>query len=435
MVDPGATCVRILTLGCRLNQAESEEIARSLSLGGIRVVDEGFADVTVVNTCAVTHDAAKSSRKLVRKAVAAGSAVVVTGCYATASPEQCASLPGVTGMVSNEDKHALAESLIALPGIHAVPSPMAERQAPTVRGAFGVQTGCDSGCTFCAIPMTRGELASRNEDSVIEGIRAQVRSGVREVALTGVNLGRFGADEGRPGALADLVRRVLAEVPDLPWLRLSSIEAVCVTDDLLDAMASDQRVCRHLHIPLQSGDDATLAAMGRPYSCQEYAATVRRVRASLGPDVGVTADVLVGFPGETDASFEASAAFVRQLGLSRLHVFRYSSRPGTPAAKRPNQVPEEVKKERSRRMRGVGDDLARAFGHTFLRRKLLTMIERADVADGGHAQAELTGTATNYLKVTTTGHAGLVGSVVDIEIRDAGALGVAGVLTGSAALD
>lgn len=427
--------VRLLTLGCRLNQAESDETVRALKTAGLGVAaasgvpapGSAAGDVVVVNTCTVTSDASKSSRKLVRRAVESGARVVVTGCYAVAAPETWADEASVVAVVANKDKDDLAATVAGLGGLATSVRPPA-RGHGVVRQAFKVQTGCDEGCTFCIIPRTRGALASRDEDTVVAGIRAQVEAGAREVALTGVHLGKYGLDtDGRP-RLAELVGRILAEVHGLGWLRLSSIECGWVDDALLAAM-DDPRVCAHLHIPLQSGSDATLAGMGRPYTTAEYREAAARVRASLGPDAGLTTDLLVGFPGETDAHFADTLAFVEEMAFTKLHVFRYSPRPGTPAAECADRVPEGVKKERSARLRRMGDRLAAAFSARFVGRDLQVMVERAGPAAagaGGQPRPTLTGTAANYLKVTTSGSAGLVGAVVTVRVSEASASGVSG---------
>lgn len=432
--SPGGK-VHLLTLGCRLNRAESGETLRALRSAGVSVADGALPgegpdpdDVVVVNTCTVTADASKSSRKLVRRAAESGARVVVTGCYAVAVPDLCADLPGVVAVVANKDKDDLAAAVSGLGGLATAGDAPAPGGGPSVRQAFKVQTGCDEACTFCVIPETRGGLSSRGSDTVVDGIRSQVEAGAGEIALTGVHLGKYGLDtDGRP-RLAALVRRVLAEVDGLRWLRLSSIECGWVDDELLAAM-DDPRVCPHLHIPLQSGCDATLAGMGRPYTSAQYRAAAGRVRDALGPDAGLTADVLVGFPGESDADFAATVTFVEEIGFTKLHVFRYSPRPGTPAARRGDQVPEDVKKDRSARLRRTGDELAGAFGARFVGRDIDVMIEQASRdrgTDGSHVRPSLTGTAGNYLKVTTAGPAGLVGEVVPVAVASASSAGLRG---------
>lgn len=427
--------VHLLTLGCRLNQAESEETLRALRRADVHVAAGGLPgrgagpdDVVVVNTCTVTSDASKSSRKLVRRAADSGARVVVTGCYAVAAPELCEELPGVVAVVANKDKDHLAATVSGLGGLAHTVTESAEGGGAVVRQAFKVQTGCDEACTFCIIPQTRGVLSSRSGDVVVDGVRAQVAAGAAEVTLTGVHLGKYGLDtDGRP-RLAGLVRRVLAEVDGLRWLRLSSIECGWVDDELLAAM-DDARVCPHLHIPLQSGCDTTLAAMGRPYTTAQYAAVARRVRDVLGADAGLTTDVLVGFPGESETNFAATAEFVERIGFTKLHVFRYSPRPGTAAAGRAGQVPEDVKKDRSARLRRIGDGLTAAFGARFVGRELYVMIEQAERdrgVDRSHVRPTLTGTAGNYLKVTTAGPAGLVGEVVAVAVESASTAGVTG---------
>ncbi len=414
--------MRLLTLGCRLNQSESEETLRSLAGAGCDITSGDDADIVVVNTCTVTADASRSSRKLIRKATRSGARVVVTGCYAVAEPEWVSEHDGVDEVVANNDKDALATRVATLAGITPAagrewPVAFLGRHEPNVRQAFKVQTGCDESCSFCIIPATRGPLESRDGDAIIDGIRAQVAAGAAEVALTGVQLGKYGQDRAEPGALAGLVRRILGEVPELTWLRLSSIEAICVDDELLDLMATEPRICKHLHVPLQSGDDRVLAEMRRPCDAQTYVDILQRARYALGDDAGLTADVLVGFPGETEAAFAASCATVRAAGLTKLHVFRYSQRPGTDAAARHDQIPEQIKKSRSAELRGVGDELAERFNRRLVGRSVPVMIERV-------TGERLAGTTGSYVKVDAAGSSSLVGSVVAANVLSASAQGV-----------
>jgi threonylcarbamoyladenosine tRNA methylthiotransferase MtaB len=353
--------VIVHSFGCRLNLAEGDAIA---AFPG---------DVTVVNTCAVTAEAVRQARQAVRRAAAGGARVVATGCAAHLDPAGFAALPGVVRVLANDAKLVAAN----YPRGNADAAPAA---APRhTRGFVAVQTGCDHRCTFCLIPFARGPAQSFAPDAIVDRIAALVEQGCNEVILTGVDLTSFG-----PAPLGQLVQRVLRDVPALPRLRLSSLDAVEVDDALVEVLG-DARLMPHLHLSLQSGDDLILKRMRRRHSRAQaiaLAARVRRVR----PGIALTADFIAGFPTESEAAFANTVTLVADAGLTGVHVFPYSPRPGTPAARMP-QVRPEVARERAARLRAVGSEararaLAAAVGH---RQRILVE------ADGisGHTEAFL----------------------------------------------
>jgi len=334
--------VAFKTLGCRLNQAESEQALEALGARGFDLAHAGERpDVVVINTCTVTAESTASSRRLIRKTAEAhpDATVVVTGCYAVAEPEEVRAIPGVDLVIGNDHKDRIAELVTAVPAVRRLP--LLIRPAPAerlrTRVAVKAQTGCDEWCTFCIIPRTRGPLRSHPEEQVVADVRRQVERGVREVVLTGVHLGKYGEDRGEREALARLVDRLTA-IDGLLRLRLSSVLPVQVTPALVERVRDDPKVCRHLHVPLQAGDDEVLARMHRPYRIAEFLDRVEHAKAEV-PGLGLSTDVIVGFPGETRAQFAATMAVVERVGFSKLHVFRYSQRPDTPAATMPDQVP------------------------------------------------------------------------------------------------
>jgi threonylcarbamoyladenosine tRNA methylthiotransferase MtaB len=287
--------------------------------------------------------------------------------------------------------------------------PLLHRPAPAerlrTRVAIKAQTGCDEWCTFCIIPRTRGPLRSHPEDQVVADVRQQVERGVREVVLTGVHLGKYGEDRGERDALARLVDRLTA-IDGLLRLRLSSILPVQVTPALVERVRDDPKVCRHLHVPLQAGDDQVLERMHRPYRIAEFLDRVEHAKAEV-PGLGLSTDVIVGFPGETRPQFAATMAVVERVGFSKLHVFRYSQRPDTPAATMPDQVPVGEKKARAGELIALGNELRRRFHEAHVGRPLEVLVEAA--ADG---LAE--GTSDNYVKVRFPGGAELVDRVVTV---------------------
>jgi threonylcarbamoyladenosine tRNA methylthiotransferase MtaB len=423
MAEAGAAPkVAFKTLGCRLNQAESEQALQALGARGFDLAHAGERpDVVVINTCTVTAESTASSRRLIRKTAEAnpGATVVVTGCYAVADPDEVKAIPGVDLVVGNDDKDRLAELVAAVPAVRRLPLVM--RPAPVerlrTRVAVKAQTGCDEWCTFCIIPRTRGPLRSHPEDQVVADVRQQVERGVREVVLTGVHLGKYGEDRGERDALARLVDRLTA-IDGLLRLRLSSILPVQVTPALVERVRDDPKVCRHLHVPLQAGDDQVLERMHRPYRIAEFLDRVEHAKAEV-PGLGLSTDVIVGFPGETRPQFAATMAVVERVGFSKLHVFRYSQRPDTPAATMPDQVPVGEKKARAGELIALGNELRRRFHEAHVGRPLEVLVEAA--ADG---LAE--GTSDNYVKVRFPGGAELVDRVVTVRGLRADAEGMEG---------
>ena len=430
MAEAGAAPkVAFKTLGCRLNQAESEQALQALGARGFDLAHAGEQpDVVVINTCTVTAESTASSRRLIRKTAEAnpGATVVVTGCYAVADPDEVKAIPGVDLVVGNDDKDRLAELVAAVPAVRRLPLVM--RPAPVerlrTRVAVKAQTGCDEWCTFCIIPRTRGPLRSHPEDQVVADVRQQVERGVREVVLTGVHLGKYGEDRGEREALARLVDRLTA-IDGLLRLRLSSVLPVQVTPALVERVRDDPKVCRHLHVPLQAGDDQVLERMHRPYRIAEFLDRVEHAKAEV-PGLGLSTDVIVGFPGETRPQFAATMAVVERVGFSKLHVFRYSQRPDTPAATMPDQVPVGEKKARAGELIALGNELRRRFHEAHVGRPLEVLVEAA--ADG---LAE--GTSDNYVKVRFPGGAELVDRVVTVRGLRADAEGMEGERMGGAA--
>lgn len=420
--------VLLKTLGCRLNQSESAEIESAFASHGMRVAErDGDADVVVVNTCTITAESSRSSRRLIRRAIREnpGAEVVVTGCYAVAAPEDVGAIEGVARVVPNKDKDDIAAA-VAGPDRSATPIEIRPSRSPLPalqpRATLKVQTGCDEPCTFCIVPQTRGGLNSRGSDSLVDRALDLAARGAREVTLSGVHLGKYGLDLAARGGLAQLARRLLDLLPGEVRIRLSSLEATWLDDELIGLMASEPRLCRHLHLPLQSGDDGVLARMKRPYTSTEYLAIVDRARSGVD-GLAVTSDVMVGFPGESKEAFEATLDVVRRADFSKLHVFRYSSRDGTPAAEMGEQIASDEKKERSRRLRKLGDRLRLDFHRREAGRsgRLDVLIESSGPARASDpGRPALYGLTDNYIKVATSGPAGWVGSIASVDVVEVG---------------
>ncbi|MDO9710630.1 tRNA (N(6)-L-threonylcarbamoyladenosine(37)-C(2))-methylthiotransferase MtaB [Paracraurococcus lichenis] len=377
--------IEVLTFGCRLNTYESEAM-RDLA------AKAGHARTIVVNTCAVTAEAERQARQAIRKASRdnPGANIVVTGCAAQIAPERWAGLPGVARVIGNADK--LKPETWAL---DAPPAPVTDIMAATetaahlvtdfagrARAFVQVQQGCDHRCTFCVIPFGRGPSRSVPIGAIVEQVRALVARGYREVVLTGVDITSYGPDlPGRP-SLGQMVRRLLALVPELPRLRLSSLDPVEVDDDLWRLIEGEERLLPHLHLSLQHGADLILKRMKRRHLRADALAFARRARA-LRPDMAFGADLIAGFPTETEAQFRETLDLVAEMELSFLHVFPYSERPGTPAARMP-QLPVPLRKERAARLRQAGAEAAARFYAGRLGREEQVLFERDDRGHTAH---------------------------------------------------
>lgn len=424
------------TIGCRLNQAEIERYARQFRAAGHTLVpNPEEADLAVVNTCAVTSAAAADSRQKVRQVNRAGvEEVVVTGCWSTLKPKEAAALPGVTRVVPNAGKDLLVPEVLQLDSETFDLEPAEREPIPGARLRtrlfIKVQDGCDNRCTFCVTTLARGAGRSRPPEAVIAEVRAALQgsggvdaagepSAVREIVLTGVHLGSWGQDISPRLHLSHLVQAILAET-GVPRLRLSSLEPWDLDADFF-SLWEDPRLCRHLHLPLQSGCAATLRRMARKTTPESFAALVSAARALI-PGVSITTDVITGFPGETEAEFEESLAFVRQMRFAGGHVFTYSARTGTAAARMPGQVPQPVRKERNARLRQAIAESGHRYQQRFLGKVLPVLWESATAL--GPAGWDLNGLTDNYLRVSATAPRHLWNQITPVKLTglESGAL-------------
>ncbi|MBB2204728.1 tRNA (N(6)-L-threonylcarbamoyladenosine(37)-C(2))-methylthiotransferase MtaB [Gluconacetobacter takamatsuzukensis] len=374
----------ILTFGCRLNTYESEVMRGHAA---------GLDDVIIVNTCAVTAEAERQARQAIRRAHRdrPDARIVVTGCAAQIDPGRWEGLPGVARVLGNREKlEAASWTPAALGEGRAVSDIMAATEtvphlvtefAGRTRAFVEVQQGCDHRCTFCIIPFGRGPSRSVPVGAVVEQVRTLVASGYREVVLTGVDITSWGGDLPGQPALGQLCRRLLVLVPELERLRLSSVDPVEIDEDLWRLLESERRFMPYLHLSLQAGSDMVLKRMKRRHLVADVAAVIERARACR-PDLGIGADVIAGFPTESDALFDETLDFVRGQGLPYLHVFPYSERPGTPAAKMP-AVPVATRRERAARLRAAGQEAAQAYHARLLGRTLNVLLE---TATSGHSE-------------------------------------------------
>ncbi|MCX6034632.1 MAG: MiaB/RimO family radical SAM methylthiotransferase [Chloroflexi bacterium] len=397
------------TIGCRLNQAEIESLARQFRAAGHEIVATAAeADLAVVNTCTVTAEAASDSRAAIRRAKRLGAGnVVITGCWATLEPEKAAALTGVTRIVPNLQKESLAADLLGLPQEFFDLEPVARQPLPGLhqrtRAFIKVQDGCDNACAFCSTRLARGASRSRPLDEIVMDVNSAVKGGAHEIVLTGVQLGSWGLDpsisSGRgfqpARRIPDLVAALLART-SAPRLRLSSLEPWDLEADFFN-LWNDPRLCRHLHLPLQSGSAGVLRRMRRKTTPDSFAALVRSARRAI-PDAAITTDVIVGFPGETDEEFVETLEFVRSMHFAGGHVFSFSARPGTPAAHMKGQVRGEQVKARSVALRAVLAESAEAFRRKFIGRTMPVLWEATSILTDEGWQIE--GLTDNYIRVT-----------------------------------
>ncbi|MEZ0396150.1 MAG: MiaB/RimO family radical SAM methylthiotransferase [Anaerolineales bacterium] len=389
------------TIGCRLNQAEIEALARQFRAVGHEIVASAAeADLTVINTCTVTAEAASDSRAAIRRAARLGGGrILATGCWATLEPQAAAALPGVWRVVPNQAKDTLAADLLALPPEFFDLEPLARQPLPGLRArtrAFlKVQDGCDNACTFCITTLARGPGRSRRPEAVLAEVRAALAGGAQEVVLTGVHLGSWGQDLTPPQRLGELTAAILAQT-EVPRLRLSSLEPWDLTPDFF-ALWADSRLCPHLHLPLQSGSPAVLRRMARKTTPEAFADLLAAARTAI-PDLAVTTDLIAGFPGESEAEFAETLDFVRAMQFAGGHVFTYSPRPGTAAARLPGRVRGEVARQRGALLRQVLAESAQAYRTRFIGRTLPVLWETASPLAGGLWRLE--GLTGNYLRVT-----------------------------------
>jgi threonylcarbamoyladenosine tRNA methylthiotransferase MtaB len=393
----------VKTFGCRASQADGAAIEAALTARGLaNAGGASCADLVVLNTCTVTATADDELRQTIRRIhrESPSASILVTGCYAQRAPQEIAAMPGVWLVAGNSHKARIAELVETSAPYHGqvhvgdifaqhdfLSSPVEDALGDRTRPNLKIQDGCNNRCSFCIIPFVRGRSRSAPADAAIEQVR-RLAEKYREVVLSGINLGRWGRDLSGSQRFADLVHRILDETP-VERLRLSSVEPMDWSDDLLSLVASSPRIAKHVHAPLQSGSDRVLRRMHRKYRPRHYADRIAKARA-LMPDCAVGADVMTGFPGETEEEFEESRGFIESLPFTYLHVFTYSERPGTPAAESPDQVPMEVRKRRTHILRELGARKNLEFRRAMMGRTLSTVT----IEDGSVALSD------NYLKIS-----------------------------------
>jgi threonylcarbamoyladenosine tRNA methylthiotransferase MtaB len=422
------------SIGCRLNQSEMETMARQLLAAGHEIVtDSAEADKAIINTCAVTREAAKDARNITRRLHRQNeqTEILLTGCYATIAPEELGRVLGAGRIVTNRDKDQLVQIIdpqarIDLPLFEQEPvlREILAGSSGNTRAFVKVQDGCDNRCTFCVTTIARGEGQSRHLGDVVTEIQALTRAGYQEAVLTGVHLGSYGRDFGRETGLRDLITAIL-EHTDIPRLRLSSLEPWDIAPGFFELWANP-RLLPHLHVPLQSGNDKILRRMARRTSRDTFRQLAAEARASI-PDLNLSTDIIVAFPGETEADFQNSLDYVYEIAFSRLHVFPYSKRPGTAAAKMDGHLPKEIKKERVRQMLALGQELSLEFHRRYEHQTASILWETATGAD--EHGLRWAGYTDNYIRVSASGPANLFNTVKAAQLSNPQPEGMTGTIT------
>lgn len=420
------------TLGCKVNHYETEGIWNMFKENGYERVDfDHQSDVYVINTCTVTNTGDKKSRQVIRRAVRKNpdAVVCVTGCYAQTSPGEIMEIPGVDVIVGTQNRKKMIgyieEHQKSREPINGVTNIMKNRVfeemdvpqfTDRTRASLKIQEGCNNFCTFCIIPWSRGLLRSRKPEDVLVQAQRLVDAGYKEIVLTGIHTAGYGEDMSDYN-FAKLLQELETKVAGLKRIRISSIEASQITDEVIDVLDKSAKIVRHLHIPLQSGSDTVLKRMRRKYSSSYYKEKVDKIRKAL-PGLAITSDVIVGFPGETEEEFMETYNFIKEVGYSELHVFPFSRRTGTPAARMQDQVDDDVKNGRVHRMIELSDQLAKQYASDY-EDEVLEVIPEERMPDQDNPDL-LVGYTDNYLKVVFSGSHDMIGKIVRVKITKSG---------------
>lgn len=423
--------VAFYTLGCKVNFYDTEAIWQLFKNEGYEQVDfESTADVYLINTCTVTNTGDKKSRQIIRRAVRRNpdAVIAVTGCYAQTSPAEIMAIEGVDLVIGTQDREKIMTFVNQIQGdrkpVNAVRNIMKTRDfeelnvpdfSERTRAFLKIQEGCNNFCTFCIIPWSRGLSRSRAPESVLEQAKQLVAAGYKEIVLTGIHTGGYG-DDMENYNLTSLLWD-LDKVEGLERIRISSIEASQIDDAMIDVLNRSSKMCRHLHIPLQAGENSVLKRMRRKYTTEEFAAKIKRLHEAM-PGVAITTDVIVGFPGETEEMFESGFRFMEELQFAEMHVFPYSKRTGTPAARMDEQVDEEVKNERVHKLIDLSEKMQLQYAKQYVG-QVLDVIPERDYK-GAPGTGLVMGYTDNYIQVVFEGSESLIGQLCRVKITEAG---------------
>ena len=420
--------IAFYTLGCKVNQSDTASMERLFREAGYEIVDFAEkADIYLINTCVVTNMGQRKSRQMIHRAIRKNpnAFIVVSGCYPQTAAEEVKAIQGVDLIIGNQDRAAVVtlveaaateQSIDAYDNVKKLSAQTAfeelsaDCETEKTRAFLKIQEGCNQFCTYCIIPYARGPLRSRSLENIKDEVEKLVAAGFSEVVLIGIHLGAYGKELKNGTSLTDAVKAALA-VPGLARVRLGSLESVEVGEDLLDLMASDERVQRQLHLPLQTGCDDVLKSMHRPYDTKIFAELIQKIRAKL-PDVAITTDVIVGFPGETEGNFAATKEFVRSCGFSKIHIFPFSPRKGTPAASFSGVVSEKVKQRRAVELAEVDRESHEKYCESMLDKTVTVLFEQES------AEGLWEGLSGNYVRIYARSEDNLSGKIRKITLKD-----------------
>lgn len=420
--------VAFCTLGCKVNQYETEALSGIFRKAGYSVVDfEEEAEVYVINTCTVTNLSDRKSRQMIRKAKKNNkdSVVIVVGCYAQTAPEEVSKIEGVSMVIGTKDRGRIIEYIKELEAggqkLNFVDDVMKAREFEELgidvfrertRAFIKIQEGCTQFCSYCIIPYARGPVRSRDEKNILNEITDLARSGYKEVVLTGIHIASYGKDI-KTTSLIDIIKKV-HEIEGIERIRLGSIEPTLINEEFIESIKKLEKVCPQYHLSLQSGCDRTLERMNRKYTTKDYRKSVALLRGNIR-DVAVTTDIMVGFPGETDEEFDETYRFLQEISFAGMHVFKYSPRKGTPAASYPNQILPEKKEERSNMLINLASSMKLKYNKGYIGKVMSVLFEQEVKGMKGYIE----GLTTNYIKVVCEGNEEFDGKIIKVLLKEA----------------
>ncbi len=419
--------VAFYTLGCKVNQYETEAMEEIFEKNNYSIVNnDEIADIYVINTCTVTNLSDRKSRQFISRAkkLNKDAVIAVVGCYSQVSPDEVSKIEGVDVVIGTTDRNRILELCEEAKEknekINIVRNVKTQKEFETInideiksktRAYIKIQDGCNQFCSYCIIPYARGPIRSRNLDDIIKETKKLAHAGFKEVVLTGIHVASYGKDIDKT-PLTKVLEEV-GKIEGIERIRLSSLEPTLIDEDFMKAIVKIGKVCDHFHLSLQSGSDTVLKRMNRKYTTAEYKDIVNLIRKYM-PNAGITTDIIVGFPGETEEEFNETLEFVKEIHFSRIHVFKYSPRRGTPAAKYENQVDGNIKNARSEKLIALGEELMSKFNSRFINSTLSVLFEEKTKKEKGYIE----GYTTNYIRVKSKKDIALIGQIVDITIKE-----------------
>ncbi len=418
--------VAFYTLGCKVNQYDTEAMAELFEKSGYEVVSNTEkADVYIINTCTVTNLGDRKSRQFIRRSKKNNpdSIIAVVGCYAQTAPEEVLAIEGVNLVIGTDERNKIVQLVEKIDkenklnyvndimSVNKFEELSIEEIKGKTRAFLKIQEGCNQFCAYCIIPYARGPIRSRRPENIIEEVKRLSQNGFKEIVLTGIHIASYGKDL-KDIDLIDIIKEV-HNIEGIERIRLSSVEPTLLTEEFIEEITKLPKFCPHFHISLQSGCDETLKRMNRKYTTDQYRKIVKKLRASI-PDIAITTDIIVGFPGESEEEFCQTFNFVQEMELSQIHVFKYSPRKGTPAAKFKNQIPSKIKNYRSEKMIKLGEKMMRRYREKFINEDMDVLFE--DILDKD--KRIITGFTSNYIKVAAKGSKNLIGEILPVKIRE-----------------